>query len=70
MKFIKRDAIRIASSEGDKLFGNVAFRNPDGNIVLVAVNRDRQPIQFVVQCGKEQFRTEMPPKTVATYVWR
>jgi len=70
MKFIKRDAVRIASSEGDKLFGNVAFRNPDGNIVLVAVNRDRQPIHFFVQCGKKQFRAEMPPKSVATYVWR
>lgn len=69
MRFVKRSAVRIDSSEGDGLFGNVAFRNPDGPIVLVAANRDRQPVQFSVQCGKEAFSAEMPPKSVATYVW-
>jgi O-glycosyl hydrolase len=70
MKFVKRNAVRIDSSEGDKLFGNVAFRNPNGEIVLVTVNRQPQAVRFAVQCGKDWFRTEMGPKSVATYVWR
>ena len=70
MKFVKRDAVRLESSEGDKLFGNVAFRNSNGEIVLVTVNRDRQPIRFAVQSGKDWFRAELGPKSVATYVWR
>lgn len=70
MKFVKRDAVRIDSSEGDRFFGNVAFRNPDGEMVLVAVNRDRQPVRFAVRCGKDSFSAEMGPRSVATYVWR
>jgi glucosylceramidase len=70
MKFVKRDAVRIDSSEGDKLLGNVAFRNPDGELVLVTVNRQPQAVRFAVQCEKKSFRAEMGPKSVATYVWR
>lgn len=70
MKFVKRDAVRLGSSEGDTLFGNVAFRNPDGDIVLVVANREQQPVRFAVQCGRSRFHAEMQPKSVATYVWR
>jgi len=69
MKFVKRGALRIDSTEGIETLKNVAFRNPDGTIVLVVVNGQDKPASFHVAFGKEGFDAALPAASVATYVW-
>ena len=70
MKYIQRDAVRVESSLPDmRTFGNVAFLNPDGRVVLVVANSARDSQPFAVKCGKKMFKTELPAGTVATYMW-
>jgi glucosylceramidase len=71
MKYIQRDAVCVESSLPDiRSFGNVAFVNPDGRVVLVVANAARAPRPFAVKCGEKMFKSELPGATVATYVWR
>jgi len=71
MKYIQRGAVRVESSLPDiRTFGNVAFLNPDGRIVLVAANSSREPQPFAVKCGERMFKTELPAGSVATYTWQ
>ena len=51
MKFIQRGAVRVESSEGTRSFANVAFRNPDGRLVLVVVNTDGGDKSFDLVCA-------------------
>ena len=70
MKFIQRGAVRVESTPGARDFANVAFRNPDGTLVLVAVNTtSREQAQSLV-CGARAAATRVPGKAVATFVWR
>ncbi|HQL94319.1 MAG TPA: glycoside hydrolase family 30 beta sandwich domain-containing protein, partial [Candidatus Hydrogenedentes bacterium] len=71
MKFIPRGAVRVESDtpEGKRLFSNVAFRTPDGKMVLIAANAERNNAAFSVQCGEKAFDAALPPGAVATYVW-
>ena len=69
MKFIQPGAVRISSDAGSTTqTTNVAFKNPDGTIVIVAVNQNNwdQDVRFVVDGN--QFNAAIPAATVATYV--
>jgi O-glycosyl hydrolase len=68
-KFIDRGAVRVASTEGDHRFNNVAFRNPDGKMVLVVANNQRGDETVEVRCAGKTFRAELPGRGVATFVW-
>ncbi|HOZ47488.1 MAG TPA: glycoside hydrolase family 30 beta sandwich domain-containing protein [Candidatus Hydrogenedentes bacterium] len=69
MKFVQRGAVRIDSSAGDRSFSNVAFKNPDGSIVLVVANRMAER-PFRILCGGLSAFATVPAKSVATYVWQ
>ncbi|HHV99644.1 MAG TPA: hypothetical protein GXX36_08745 [Clostridiaceae bacterium] len=80
-RFIQPGAIRIDSTGNlfDGAVSNVAFKNPDGTIVLVVVNRTvtshnttyvytpARTIKIVTPDG--QFVDTIPGNTVATYRW-
>ena len=71
MKFIARDAVRVESSLPEiRTFSNVAFVNPDGQVVTVVANSSRDPQPFAVKCGEQTFAAELPAETVATYLWQ
>jgi len=71
MKFIHRGAVRIESSGSEvRTFANVAFRNPDGSIVLVVANAGRKEIAFTVNCLGKMFQTALPANAIATYRWQ
>jgi len=71
MKFIRRGAIRLESAAPRvRGFGHVAFLNPDGHVVLIAANAGAVASGFAVNAGGRQFETELPAKSVATYVWK
>ncbi len=71
MKFIPRGALRIASSGLDDVrFAHVAFRTPDGRMVLVVANANREAVGFAVRCAEGGFQARLDGKSVATFRWR
>ncbi len=70
MKHLARGATRLESTSADNVPANVVFRNPDGNAVLVCANPKTEPVRFAVRCGRRQFETEIPARSVETFRWR
>jgi glucosylceramidase len=67
-RFVRPGAVRIASTvEGT--IQDVAFRNPDGGIVIVAVNDDwgTGSQRFNVRVGARAFSAQLPAGAVATF---
>ena len=70
-KFIEPGALRISSNNGTaSSVTNVAFLNPDGNIVLVVMNQSGSSQDFTVVCQGHQFTGTLATGTMATYVWQ
>ncbi|MFC9249828.1 glycoside hydrolase family 30 protein [Amycolatopsis thailandensis] len=68
-KFVKPGAVRIESSaQAQGGIENVAFRNPDGSIVLVAVNSGGAQ-NFQVAYRGSSFGYRMPAGSMATFTW-
>lgn len=69
-KFVKPGAFYVVSSELPTLgISNVAFRNRDGSLVLVAVNSSSTMRSFSVREGSRSFTALLPAGSVATYLW-
>ena len=69
MKFIQRGAVRVDSQASRNEIANIAFRNPDGMIVLVVVNtQSREQSVGLVYAGSTA-AAQVPGKSVATFVW-
>ncbi|MBB3108921.1 glucosylceramidase [Paenibacillus phyllosphaerae] len=69
-KFVKSGAYRIASSGMEEgALSHVAFRNPDGAIVLVAFNTAQTEASFDVRLGDQAYPVRLPAGAAATYVW-
>lgn len=68
-KFVQPGAVRIDSTGyGEGGIQNVAFRNPDGRIVLVALNSGGQQT-FRVSYGGQTFGYTLPAGAMATFTW-
>ncbi|TDV56558.1 ricin-type beta-trefoil lectin domain protein [Actinophytocola oryzae] len=68
-KFVQPGAVRIDSTGyGEGGIQNVAFRNPDGTIVLVAVNSGGTQ-NFQVSFGGQSFGYNLPGGAMATFTW-
>jgi glucosylceramidase len=48
---------------------DVAFRNPDGSLVLVAYDNSAAPIQFAVNWRGRSLTYELPARAMVTLVW-
>jgi len=69
-KFVQRGAFRVASDEGSaRTITDAVFLNPDGRLVLIAVNQTNVARSFRVVAQEQQFMATVPDKTVATYRW-
>jgi glucosylceramidase len=68
-RFVRPGAVRIDSTV-DGTIWDVAFRNPDGSIVVVAVDDDwgTGSQKFNLRVGGQQFSYELPAGAVATFV--
>ena len=69
MRYIPRGSIRVESSIPAGGPMNVAFRNPAGEIVLVAVNREPHPLAFGVRLGTRSVSATLPGKSVGSFIW-
>ncbi|MEU8612638.1 lectin [Actinoplanes sp. NPDC048791] len=68
-KFVKPGAVRIDSTGyGQGGIENVAFRNPDGSIALVAVNTGGDQ-DFQVSYQGASFGYRLPAGAMATFTW-
>jgi glucosylceramidase len=67
-KFVPPASVRIGSNELEQL-GDVAFRTPDGKIVLVLSNTANFPTTVSVRYHGKVFTTTLPEESVGTYVW-
>ena len=67
-KFVPAGSVRVESNDVEQL-ANVAFRTPEGKMVLIVSNTGNFPTTFnVIYHGKAMTAT-LPEGDVATYVW-
>ncbi|WP_438482319.1 glycoside hydrolase family 30 protein [Oleiharenicola lentus] len=66
-KFVKPGAYRIASHGGPKELESIAFQNPDGSLVLVALNPTDAAINFTLHVGNEFLACTVPAHAIHTY---
>lgn len=68
-KFVKPGAVRIDTNTFSGGIENVAFRNPDGSRVLIALNNSSSSQTFKVAWASQAFVYTLPAGAVATFVW-
>ena len=69
-KFVQPDAHRIWSTESvGSGIKNIAFLNPDGTIVSMAVNTDDAPHNLKIVWNSQYFIYTLPANSVATFIW-
>src|SRR5262249_12332638 len=67
-KFLKRDAVRIDSQGDIPGVSHVAWRNPNGGMVVVVTNEgDARTIS--IKDGKESTEVALAPNSVTTLTW-
>ncbi|HUX28201.1 MAG TPA: glycoside hydrolase family 30 beta sandwich domain-containing protein [Terracidiphilus sp.] len=70
-KFLLPGAVRIGSDEPAEMqLKDVAFRNPDGTIVLYALNAADHSQAFRIGFHQKTAATILPAGSVATFVWK
>ena len=62
-------AMRVGISENYDIFPNVAFRTPDGKIVLIVVNDSSNSNFFRIKYHGKFANVRLQPGAVGTYVW-
>ena len=67
-KFVPAGSVRIASNTLDTL-PNVAFKTPEGKLVLIVSNITPTAQNFTVRSGAKTFASTLNPGSVGTYVW-
>jgi glucosylceramidase len=60
---------RIAIVENTQVLPNVAFRTPEGKIVLIVANDTASVSSFAVQYGGQFASIKLNPGAAGTYVW-
>jgi glucosylceramidase len=68
-RFVRPGAVRIGSTVAGNIW-DVGFRNPDGSIVVLAVNDDwgTGSQRFNLQLGGQEFSYDLPAGAVVTFV--
>ena len=69
MKFIPRGAVRVESQPFGQAPAQVAFRTPDGHMVLIAANPAAKDMRFAIQWQRLICDVILPAKSVATWRW-
>lgn len=69
MKFVPRGAVRLESGPSTHEFNHVAFRTPDGSLVLILANTTDSTRAFAVKVGQRHAVDQVPAKSVMTLRW-
>ncbi len=68
-EFVRAGALRISSNTFSTSIQDVAFKNPDGSKVVVALNTASSSQSFKIKWGGESFTYTLPAGAVATFKW-
>ena len=68
-KFVDAGAVRISSNSVAGGIENVAFRNPDGSKVLIALNNSSSSNNFKVSWNGQSFNYPLPAGALVTFKW-
>ena len=68
-KFVRPGSVRVASDEPANL-PNVAFKTPDGHMVLIVLNNGASAHTFSLTSQGKQAVVSLPGGAVGTFVWR
>jgi glucosylceramidase len=68
-KFIRPGARRISSSDNNDNIFSTAFRNPNGDQVVVAYNSGDTEQAVRVQDGSRCFDYDLPGRSAVTFIW-
>lgn len=68
-KFVDPGAVRIASNSVSGGIETVAFRNPDGSKVLIALNNSNASNTFKVSWNAQSFNYTLSAGALATFKW-
>jgi glucosylceramidase len=68
-KFVVPGAYRIDSNNYTGGIENVAFKNPDGSLVLIAFNAGTASNTFKIRVSGQSVTATLPAGAVATYKW-
>ena len=68
-KFVQANAIRIDSQSINGVVESVAFENPDGSRVVIALNPGNISRSFRIIEGGDHFSYDLPAKSVASFTW-
>jgi glucosylceramidase len=68
-QFVKPGAVRVSTNTFSGSIQNVAFKNPDGSKVLLAINTSGASQTFKVKWGNESFNYTLAAGAVATFKW-
>ncbi len=67
-RFVKAGARRVLCAASRQDLEATAFVNPDRSTATVVMNRTEQPIRFALRSGEASAATELPPRSIATYL--
>jgi glucosylceramidase len=65
-KFVRPGSLRLHT---DGHVPNVAFLTPTGQIVLIALNDNAEPLSFCIRFQGKNANAILPANAVGTYVW-
>lgn len=69
-KFVAPGAVRIDSTDFGGSVENVAYRNPEGSLVLIAANVSSASKTFKVRMNSQSFTYTLPAKSAVTFKWK
>ncbi|MFP5042539.1 glycoside hydrolase family 30 protein [Parasediminibacterium sp. JCM 36343] len=69
-KFVSPGAYRIGTNQYDGDMETVAFKNPDGSIVLVLSNRKATATETKINWGHKTLAYKVPAESMVTLTWR
>ncbi len=67
-RLIKPGARRVLCAATKQDLECTAFLNPDGTVAVVVMNRTEAPIGFVLRLDGENYVTELPPRSIASFL--
>ena len=68
-KFIRPGAVRIASSVSNDALETTAFKNTDGKIAIVVMNRTENNIEFALNISGKTAKTNSPAHSIMTLIY-
>jgi glucosylceramidase len=68
-KFVHPGARRITSSSNRDLLETTAFKNPDGKIAVIVMNKSDQKLPYILWVSGKAVKMESLPHSIATLVF-